>query len=118
MTVDLKERLGLDSPLFDIRLFDVAGTPITVATLVIFLAIVLATLLISHAVQRAAVRALKLRGITATGTVGVTRRLLHYLILALGLGVGLQTVGVNLAALFATGAFLAIGVGQFRVART
>jgi small-conductance mechanosensitive channel len=43
--------------------------------------------------------------------VEVFRRLLHYAILATGFAIALQTVGINLAALFAAGAFLAIGLG-------
>ena len=37
--------------------------------------------------------------------------LIHYLVLMLGLGVGLQTAGVNLSALFAAGAVFAVGIG-------
>ena len=38
-------------------------------------------------------------------------RLVHYLVLMLGLGVGLQTAGINLSALFAAGAVFAVGIG-------
>ncbi len=53
---------------------------------------------------------LRLEG-TEQGTIGVMERLSHYLVLSLGLGVGLQTAGVDLSALFAAGAVFAVGIG-------
>jgi small-conductance mechanosensitive channel len=96
---------------FDIHLFDLAGTPITVATLVIFLVIIGATLIISKILEGATVRAFRLRKVTDEGTIGVAKRLVHYLVLLFGLAVGLQTVGINLSALFAAGALFAVALG-------
>jgi len=107
----LARRLNLESGPMDFPLFTLGGTPVTVATLIVFLGIVTATLVLSFVVQRALVRALRLRKVRDEGTVEVFRRLLHYSILATGLAIALQTVGINLAALFAAGAFLAIGLG-------
>jgi hypothetical protein len=87
------------SPAFDYRLFEIAGTSITVATLVTFAVIVMVTLAVSWAIQRAMVRLFRGRGVRDEGTLGVARRLAHYPVLAIGLGVGLQTIGINLAAL-------------------
>lgn len=109
--MDWTQRLDTQIPLFDMRLFEIAGTPITIATLAFFVLVLLVTFLISATVQRAVVRALKLRGITDEGTVQITRRILHYALIGLGLAIAIHTVGINLNALFATGAFLAIGVG-------
>jgi hypothetical protein len=47
------------------------------------------------------------------GAVAVTRRLAHYAVLAVGLGVALDTLGLSLATLFAAGAIFAIDVGRF-----
>ena len=63
---------------FDIRLFDVAGTPISVATLVTFAVIVLFTLILSRVLERATGRAFKIRKVTDEGTIGVAQRLVHY----------------------------------------
>ena len=109
--MDWIERIDLDYGALDVPLFTLAGTPVTLATLVVFAAIVAATWLLSFLIGKAVARAFKLRGVTDEGTVEVFRRLLHYAILATGLAIGLQTVGINLAALFAAGAFLAIGLG-------
>jgi small-conductance mechanosensitive channel len=105
------EQIDWDYGALDVRLFTLAGTPVTVVTLVIFALIVAATGLLSFLVGKALMRALKLRGIKDEGTIEVFRRLLHYAVLATGLAIGLQTLGINLAALFAAGAFMAIGLG-------
>lgn len=106
----LTETLDLGGVL-DLRIFDIAGTPITVATVITFTLILVATALISWVIQRAIQRVFRARGVTDVGTVDVTRRLTHYGVLVVGLGVGLQTVGINLSALFAAGAVVAVGLG-------
>ncbi len=107
----LQDRLNQVAPVLDTRLFDISGTPITVATLIVLALLLGATFIISWAAQRATMRAMRLRKITDEGTVGVVQRLLHYAIIATGVAVGLQTVGVKLSALFAAGAVFAIGLG-------
>ena len=54
---------------------------------------------------------MRARGVTDFGTIKTISRLAHYIILALGIGVGLQTIGVQLSALFAAGAVVAVGIG-------
>lgn len=107
----LQERLKLESELLDIPLFSLGGTPVTVATLIVFVVIVVLTFLVSHLIQKALLRALRLRKVKDEGTLEVARRLLHYLVVATGLAIGLQTIGINLSALFAAGAVFAIGLG-------
>jgi small-conductance mechanosensitive channel len=107
----LQQRLDLEVPLLDFPLFNLGGTPVTVATVVIFLMIVLVTFIMSRLIQKALTRALMARKVKDEGTIEVARRLLHYAVLATGFAIGLQTIGINLAALFAAGAFFAIGLG-------
>lgn len=95
----------------DLHLFSVAGTTISVATLCVFGAVVLATFALSKLARRAAERALRRRHVEDEGTIAVTQRLLHYVIVALGLGTALHTMGIDLTALFAAGAFFAVAVG-------
>ena len=109
--MEIKEGLELTRGVWDLHLFDVAGTPITVATLVIFAIIIAATLVTSRLAQKAVVRFFRFRGVTHEGTLGVASKLLHYALLVVGVGIGLQTVGINLSALFAAGAVFAIGLG-------
>lgn len=109
--MDWTDKLSLDSPIFDVRLFEIAGTSITVATLITFLLVLIAAFVLSLVLQRALVRGLRFRGLQDEGTIAVVKRLTHYAVVALGVAAALQIVGINLAALFATGAFLAIGIG-------
>ncbi len=106
-----QERLKEGVPLWDVFLFDVGGTRISVATVVTFLLICGVTLLVSRLLRRGLRRLLDARGVTDEGTVGVASRLFHYTILAIGLGVGLHTIGINLTGLFAAGAVFAVGLG-------
>ena len=107
----VQDRLKLDSALLDFKLFNLAGTPITVATLIVFVVIIGLTFLASYLIQKALVRALQMRKVKDEGTIEVARRLLHYVVVATGMAVGLQTIGINLSALFAAGAVFAIGLG-------
>ena len=45
------------------------------------------------------------------GTVAATARLIQYVLLALGLAVGLSTLGIDLSAVLAAGAVFAVGIG-------
>jgi small-conductance mechanosensitive channel len=107
----IERRLNLEAGLLDYPLFTLAGTPLTLATLIVFAVIVALTFLTSYLIQKAVTRALRLRKVKDEGTIEVARRLLHYLVLITGLGIGLQTIGINLSALFAAGAVFAIGLG-------
>ena len=95
----------------DTKLFNLAGTSVTLATLVFVGLILLSMYVLSRLVQRGIQRAFKARGITDEGTIGVTSRLAHYLLAIVAIGASLQTIGIQLSALFAAGAVLALAVG-------
>lgn len=103
--------MNIDANLLDLELFTIAGTTVTVATAVTVLLILGASLVISWVSQRALGKALRLRGVTREGNIRVGQRLLHYIILLVGLAVALDTLGINLSALFAAGAIAAIALG-------
>jgi potassium efflux system protein len=94
-----------------IELFTIAGTVVTVATVAIVLLFLAATALASRIVQGGIRRGFERRGVSDLGTIATTSRLAHYAIVALGLAIALDTVGVNLAALFAAGALFAVALG-------
>jgi small-conductance mechanosensitive channel len=94
-----------------VKLFTLGGTPVHVATVVTALGIILVAFWVSSAVQGGTRRYLTMRGVKDEGSIGVTTRLVHYLVMAAGLGLALDMVGVNLATLFAAGAFLAVAIG-------
>jgi small-conductance mechanosensitive channel len=91
----------------NVKLFDIGGRTLTLATLIAAIAIVLISYLLSTLVQGGIVRALGANG----GSVHVATRLSHYLIVMVGLSIALQTAGIDLRALFAAGALFAVGIG-------
>jgi len=99
------------SELLDRTFFTLGGTRVTFAGLMAVVLIAAATLVVSWIVQRLIARAYRLVGLTRPGPVAVVQRLVHYVILAVGFAVALDTLGVNLGALFAAGAIFAIGLG-------
>ncbi len=105
------EVIGKGRALLDAPLFTIAGTEITLATIVAFVLIVLAAFVISKLVRRGVERFLVAREVQDLGTRAVIARLLHYTIVLLGAGVALHTIGINLSALFAAGALFAVAIG-------
>lgn len=97
--------------ILEFHLFTIGSTDVTVTTLVTLAIIALVVFWVSFLLQRAIRRLLAIGGIVDGGTVGVASRIVHYLVLALGLAVALQQLGINLAALFAAGAVFAVGIG-------
>lgn len=92
-------------------LFQLGDRTVTPATLLAFVAIVALTMLVSRLSQRAMGRAFAMRGIRDVGTLGVSNRLLHYVILIVGFSLAAQTLGVDLKGLFTAGAIFAVGLG-------
>ncbi len=108
MTVELlKDKIAF----FDVKLFDLGTTPITVGTITVMLIVLLATWIVSWAVTRTIRRTLSLRGLQDEGTIGVMTRLTHYLLMGAGLFVALRVAGIDLSALFAAGAIFAVAFG-------
>lgn len=95
----------------DFRLFDLGDSRVTISTLLIVVGVVMLSFRVSSVFQRQLTKNLEERGVANEGAVAVGGRLAHYLIVLIGLGVGLQTAGVDLSALFAAGAVFAIAIG-------
>ncbi|MFH2005714.1 MAG: mechanosensitive ion channel domain-containing protein [bacterium] len=93
------------------KLFILGTTTVTLATLVMVGVILLGGYVLSRVLQRAIERAFHARGVTDEGTVGVTTRLVHYLLAVVTIGASMQTIGIKLATLFAAGAVLALAIG-------
>lgn len=92
------------------RIFGIGDTPVTVSTIIVLVLILVATRIGSGILQRAVRRTIS-RRVGHDGTVGAINKLLHYLILIIGWSIALQTVGIDLTALFAAGAVFAVGLG-------
>ena len=91
--------------------FTLGQTAVTVVTLLVFAVLVVLTIWLSGLAQRGVRRGLLARGNTDEGTAAVIGRLVSYAIIAMGFAMALSTMGVNLGALFAAGAFFALALG-------
>jgi small-conductance mechanosensitive channel len=92
-------------------LFTLSGTEVTLLSLFIFLIVVSVSAALSFVLQRALKRTLANRFEKQEGTLAAILRLVHYSVIIIGFGIGLQTVGINISALFAAGAVFAIAIG-------
>lgn len=91
--------------------FSIGGSDVSVADLLVVLAILVATWVFSRLLRRTVQSFMQGRDIGDPGTVAVTLRILHYAIMAVGLMTALTQVNINLSGLFAAGAVFAVGVG-------
>ncbi len=97
--------------LLNTPLFTISSTTVTLLTLLLICLIIVGTMLASRLAQRGVTRWLGSRGTADSGTVSTVARLVHYVILIIGFGSALQTMGISLGTLFAAGAFFAIAIG-------
>jgi len=93
------------------RLFDLHGTSVTLSALLVFVLMLVAALWLSRLAKAATRKALHGRATIDVGTARIIARLVQYFVLVVGFAIAIETLGVDLAALFAAGAFLAVGVG-------
>ena len=95
------------------ELFQVAGTRVSLATLLTGLVLVLLALWASRASDRVVERAARSNPLHRPdpGTVATLQRLVHYLVLVVGFAIALESVGIDLTALFTAGAVFAVGIG-------
>ena len=92
-------------------LFTVQGRNITLIDLATFALVIVITLTVSRVLRRSADAALSRRGVEDPGTKAIARRLIHYVILFVGLATAVNNLGFNLSAIFAAGAVLGVGIG-------
>lgn len=97
--------------MLDYELLRLHGIAVTVGGLLTALVIVAAGIAISQAIQAATRRAWARRAPGESRNLHAMLRLAHYGILLAALSIALDTLGVQLTALFAAGAIFAIGLG-------
>ena len=108
------ETIGAIRDFLSTGLFTFGGSRITVGGLLVFGAVLATAWLLSRLLQRALTRTVdRRRGQSEELHAGleIGRRLLHYGIMLLALAFGLHALGINLAALFAAGAVVAVAIG-------
>lgn len=93
------------------NLFSLGKQVVTPSSVLSFLLILLAAWIISRALQRMLSMTFRKRDLQDEGNLAAVQRLMHYVILLVGVGVGLETVGVQLTVLFTAGAVFAVAVG-------
>ncbi|MEO8504245.1 MAG: mechanosensitive ion channel domain-containing protein [Acidobacteriota bacterium] len=98
-------------PGYDIELFEIGGTQVTLATLIVVVVVAALTLLVSLLLQRTLRRVLLARGVHDEGELRALLRIVRYGTIALGFGVAFHTAGLNLTAFFAAGAVFALALG-------
>jgi potassium-dependent mechanosensitive channel len=97
-------------PGFDRVLFRVGGTDVTLASLISFFVFVVLAFVVSSLLQRTLKRVYSRRGIDE-GVQYALNRLLHYAVLAIGIFLALDNLGISVTALAGLGAILAVGIG-------
>jgi len=92
-------------------LFEIAGTRISIATLVTIGVVLVFTLVVERIATTLLGRVLRSRGKAGEGEINAVVRVLRYGLWLLGGAIALSTAGVNLNALFAAGAVFAVAIG-------
>lgn len=103
--------LAVGENLIDLQLFEIGGTPVTVATLIVFGLLLLLSIWAAMLLERLAAAAMRRRGVRDEGSIKAVGRLTYYVMLLVGFGIAFNTAGFNLSALFAAGAVFAVGLG-------
>jgi small-conductance mechanosensitive channel len=110
MDIQWSEIAGLVDGILEAS-FTIGGSAVTVADLLVVLALLVAAWTFSRVLRRGLERVLRRRGVDDQGTVAVTLRITHYGVMLLGFMTAISQVGINLSALLAAGAVFAVGVG-------
>lgn len=97
--------------MLDLALFEISGTRVTLATVITFSIVVIATFIVAGLLKRGVERAFSRSGSENAGTGAVVSRLVRYVVLIVGLGIAVHNVGIDLTALFAAGAVFAVAIG-------
>ena len=97
--------------LFNRPLLVLAGTQLSVVTIVTVVLVIVAGFRISELLQIGVKRWSLSRTGVDPGSVGTAQRLLHYCVVGLSIVIAMQTIGINLDALLAAGAVFAVGFG-------
>ena len=97
---------ALDTPLFSI-----GGTEVSGALLMTAAIIVIVTVVLSIGLRRWVVRVFKKKGSTDDDTIKSYGKAAQTLVIVIGVGIALHTIGINMTGLFAAGGIFALGMG-------
>jgi len=105
------EILDIGHGILEEKIVSLAGANITIGSAISALLTVLLTIFISSLVKRLVTHSLEKRGMSSQGTSHIITRIVHYIILTMGLGVAVQLLGIDIGTFFAAGAIFAVGIG-------
>ncbi|MFZ9887853.1 MAG: mechanosensitive ion channel family protein [Myxococcota bacterium] len=97
--------------LLNATLFRLHGIDVTILSVMTALVITLLTLRFGRLAEIAVRRALNARGVRSEATLVPAAKFARYLVLFTGFAIAINTVGIDLGALFAAGAVFAVGLG-------
>ena len=97
--------------LLRLRLFDLGGRPVTIATLLVIAMILVVAFLLSRLLRFGIHRALVRRGVAEGRRMRSIERLLGYVLMVVATVVALETAGIDLGAVVAATAVFAVGIG-------
>lgn len=103
--------LEFGKSVLDIRLFELGGTPVSLATVIILSVVALLSWRLSRLIERGVAAGLRQRKMQDEGSIRAIARLSYYVVIGIGLTIALQTAGFNLSAVFAASAVFAVGLG-------
>ena len=93
------------------HLFDIGGKSVSLSALIVFVLMLIIAVWVARLAKATTLRALGKRLTVDAGSAHTIAHLVQYFVLVVGLAIAIETIGVQLAPLFAAGAFLAVGIG-------
>lgn len=103
--------LALIDGVLNARLTHLGNRDIALSDILVLLAVVVFTFWGTGLASKVTIQALSDRGVDTKGTVGVLLNLGRYVLIVAGLAIGLNTIGIDLTALFTLGAVFAVTIG-------
>jgi len=93
------------------KLFDINQTPVTVLSIAMFILVVIGFFVLSRILTKVVIRRILIRFDIERGIRYTMVRISHYLIMIIGVVMGLQFIGINLAGLAVIFGLLSVGIG-------
>lgn len=97
--------------ILDKELFHIGTTPITFATIIVFVLLLVVTIALAFLLRQLLLKALLKKEKLNRGVAIAYTRIVYYLVLLTGFLIAIHTSGINISVVFAGGAALLVGIG-------
>lgn len=111
LTQAYDDALAMADQFLHYKIFELNQTPITPASLVMFVIVILLFFIVSRIITRLIMKKILPRFNIDTGLQFTMRRITHYIIMIVGAVVGFQFVGIDLSGLAVIAGLLSVGIG-------